>query len=77
MSQEVIIETFDYCQDYEPSHPFEEMTFNEILEYITAKKNLHLHEYKDFNLQKHWKSHGYGAMTYWYELRGIPYDNNK
>jgi hypothetical protein len=48
-------------------HPFRDMTFKEIkthMEEIEAKYP----EFCNFRYEEKWKSHGYGAMTGWYDL---------
>lgn len=53
-----------------PSHPFEQDTFADILDRMDQYREIYP-ECLNFRIERQFKSHGYGAVTIWYELQGL------
>lgn len=70
MSNWVLLEKVNLVQDEDPMYPLSGFSFSEISGLI---KDLHFKypECSDFKYELNWKSHGYGAVTRWYELQGL------
>lgn len=58
-----------FHQDEPPMHPLEGLPFTKIQTHFLDLLDAYP-EALDFEYEYRFKSHGYGAMTYWYQLNG-------
>jgi len=65
----ILIESTKQEQDNEPRHPWEDITFSQIEEEMMAIRYI-CPKFSDFKWEMNYKSFGYGAMNYWWELKG-------
>jgi hypothetical protein len=57
-------------EEIDARHPLGDMTLSEIAQLYADLKATYP-QYKDFRYEHHFKGHGYGAVTYWYDLEGL------
>jgi len=55
------------------SYPWTDLTFSQIKNEMSKIKKEYP-DYSDFVWEENYKSLGYGAMTYWFELKGYKND---